>query len=431
MKRITFYIITGLLLLAPFIGGAASAAPVTINQTSVKVGLLTPQSGGLSAYSSGFENAAQLAIDQLNDDADFSDYSFTLSVYDSQTDPTGSLNAMTQAVSDGVHYMVGAAGSSNTLSAASVAVANQIPMISYASTSPQLTTFEDDGYLFRTPPSDALQGKVLADLAKEGGYSDMVIVTLDNSYGEGLANSTRDEFIALGGNVINIYPYAETATDFTTIVTQVQSDEPDIVIAVSYATDGALLFAEIATQELDVQVIGADGVADVGIFSEGSGVAAAMAGYVVTKPSAVDSAEATQFAADYAAAYPSASGDIYTGETYDAVMAGAYAVKEAGSTTGSAIRDALGTISFNGATGTISFDENGDSSAGYYLISEVQGSTMVAVAAWDAINGLVFSDDDFKGRWVASSGGDDAPFPFAFFFATLALGALVIRKKKY
>jgi ABC-type branched-subunit amino acid transport system substrate-binding protein len=393
--------------------------------------LLTPQSGGLSAYSSGFENAAQLAIDTLNDMSDFSDYAFTLSVYDSQTDPTGSLNAMTQAVADGVTFMVGAAGSGNTLSAATVAVENEIPMISYASTSPELTTFDDDGYLFRTPPSDALQGKVIADLADQGKFKTMVIVTLDNAYGEGLANATRDEFVALGGEVISIIKYAETSIDPASIVTQIQAADPDIVVAVSYATDGALLFKEMATQELDVQVIGADGVADVGIFDESTGVAEAMAGYVLTKPTSLDSAEATAFAAAYKAAYPSASGDIYTGETYDAVFAGAYAIKEAASTTGSAIRDALGTISFAGATGTISFDENGDSSAGFYAILEATGNLMPVVANWDPINGLVFVNNGFKDRWAPSSSDDGLPFPFfEFFLATIAITAVISRKRK-
>jgi ABC-type branched-subunit amino acid transport system substrate-binding protein len=421
-----------ILLLAPFIASNAVGS-LEVNQvTEVKVGLLTPQSGGLSAYTGGFERAAELAISELNDHADFADYSFTLSKYDTKTDPTGASEAMTAAATAGVHYVVGAAGSSNTLAAAAVAVANKIPMISYASTSPALTTFDDhavsgdEGYLWRTPPSDALQGQVIADLAKAGGFKNMVIVTLDNAYGSGLANATRDEFEAGtdAGEVLAIIAYPETTVDFSGIVTQISGEEPDIVVAISYGTDGAELFVEMDTQNLDVQVIGADGVADASIFGEKTGTQDAMQGFVLTKPSATQ-----EFLDKYKAEYPTATGDIYTGETYDAVYAGARAILAADSVAGEDIIAELANVSFEGAIGTVSFDENGDSNAGFYLISEVQDDKLVTVANWDTVNFLTLTDSDFESRWSGSD-ESDSPFPFFAFISAFAVVYAISRKRK-
>jgi ABC-type branched-subunit amino acid transport system substrate-binding protein len=385
----------GALMLAP------AAANSSLDQTvSVKVGLLTPVTGGLSAYSGGFERAAQLAVWDLNNDSAFDGYTFDLSVYDTQTSPEGSSAAMTAAVDAGVHYAVGAAGSSNTLAAMAVAVANKVPMISYASTSPLITTVDDhanetdEGYLWRTPPSDALQGKVLADLANSADASNMVIVALDNAYGSGLANSTKDNFELTAGNIATIVTYAETQTDFATTVQTVLAEEPDVVVAISYATDGSLFFVELDAQGYSGLVIGADGVADEGIFNESDGTAAAMEGFVLVKPSAVASNSSAAFAAAYAAAYPDASGDIYTAETYDAVMAGALAVLAGASTDGEDIIANLGDVSFDGATGPIGFDENGDSTAGFYQISAVASAEIKAVATWDS-NGLNWTDSTF------------------------------------
>ena len=169
MNKIYIICVGLLLALSPFVVGATQEAPspnIEPQATTVKVGLLSPITGGLSAYADGFENAAKLAIADLNARTDtMADWQFSLKVYDTKTDPTASSEAMTQAVTDGMAYVVGAAGSSNTLAAAAVAKTNKIPLISYASTSPELSSFEDDGYLWRTPPSDALQGQVIAALA--------------------------------------------------------------------------------------------------------------------------------------------------------------------------------------------------------------------------------------------------------------------------
>ena len=72
--------------------GALMLAPAAANSSldqdvTVKVGLLTPQTGGLSAYSGGFEKAAALAVSDLNNDSAFDGYTFELSVYDTATTP--------------------------------------------------------------------------------------------------------------------------------------------------------------------------------------------------------------------------------------------------------------------------------------------------------------------------------------------------------
>ncbi len=436
MKKIYVITIGLLLMLSPLIGGASQEATnpniKPTAATTVKVGLLSPITGGLSAYAAGFENAAKLAIADLNAAADtMADWQFTLKLYDTKTDPTASSEAMTQAVTDGMVYVVGAAGSSNTLAAAAVAVTNKIPLISYASTSPELTSFEDNGYLWRTPPSDALQGQVIADLAKKNFYSSMVIVTLDNAYGAGLAASIKTNMPP--NTVAKTISYAETQTDFSSIVEQIEAEFPDVVVAISYATDGSLLFREMHDQELIIPVIGADGVADVSIFDEAKGTQDAMQNYTVTKPSGVDSTEKTAFDAAYKAAYPSAKGDIYTLESYDAVMAGALAIFDADSTAGVDMIASLATISWNATSGPMGFDENGDSLAGFYLISEVRADKMASVATWTSTTGLVITDSGWKMLdHTGEAGSDDSPFPFyGFIIGIITVGLVTfIRKRK-
>ena len=85
---------------------------------------------------------------------------------------------------DQVHALVGAAASSSSLAVAeSVTIPKGVPQISYASTSPLLTILpadEGQDFLFRTVPSDALQGVVLAGVAVEQGYKNVAILYVNN-----------------------------------------------------------------------------------------------------------------------------------------------------------------------------------------------------------------------------------------------------------
>ena len=75
-------------------------------------------------------------------------------------------------------------------------------------------------------------------------------------------------------------------------------------------------------------------------------------------------------------------------------MAGALAVLAGASTDGEDIIANLGDVSFDGATGPLGFDENGDSTAGFYQISAVASAAIKAVATWDS-NGLNWTDSTF------------------------------------
>ena len=88
---------------------------------------------------------------------------------------------------DGIAAMVGGDCSGVTgATLQNVARPNGIVMISPSATSPALTTAEDDGLFFRTAPSDARQGEVVADILKERGVGSIAITYTNNDYGKGL-----------------------------------------------------------------------------------------------------------------------------------------------------------------------------------------------------------------------------------------------------
>ena len=102
---------------------------------------------------------------------------------------------------DGIKAIVGADCSGVTIATLqNVAMAKGMVMISPSATSPALSDMDDNGLFFRTAPSDAREGQVVAEMLKEQGYS-TVALTTNNDYGKGLADAIQTNFEAMGGSI--------------------------------------------------------------------------------------------------------------------------------------------------------------------------------------------------------------------------------------
>ena len=368
---------------------------------TVKIGLLTPQTGGLAAYSQGFEAAARVAITALN--AANSDITFELVVGDTQTDASAATSAASTLIAAGVVGIAGAASSASTLAAITPAKEAMVPMVSYASTSPAVTTADDGGYLWRVVPSDAQQGVAMSAKMVDDDVSGAVCVAhLDNAYGSGFEDAFSG---AYGDTDTSAFAYPEDETDFSSVVASISSNGCMTVLVISYATDGAALVKAIRADSSldDVSIYGGDGIADATFANEFTDESEAD-GIIVTRPRTVtDSAAAMAFDTAYMAAGGNTSG-IYTRETYDVIMVIGAAValaKAAGALSGETVNahlDDAGT-SFAGASGVITFDAAGDVGGNGYDIcdftysTDAQDTSFDCAQVWTAGTGVTGSDD--------------------------------------
>lgn len=388
---------TMLMLFASFSQIALSETELTtqpvesnVAANSVKIGLLSPQNGPIAVYADGFEDAAAVAIDELNA-MDPDNWEFELVVADSGCDGTQAATSAQSLIDAGVSGIAGAACSGATLGAIAVAKEATTPMVSYASTSPAVTTADDSGYLWRIVPSDALQALALADVAMDSDAMDVGVIYMTNDYGSGLADNFDaayngdDDLCAKIG-------YDQDATDFAATIESLSASDCDGVLLVSYATDGAALMEEMALQGVDMVTLGADGVADAAFFDAFSDPSAAD-DLIATKPAAAGDSQAS---ADFAAAYETAGGDaggIYTAETFDAVMVLGNAIMAADSAAGADVNAALPGVgtAYDGASGTHTFDENGDVGGSGYEICEFWDGDMECDYRWDMGEGKSYT----------------------------------------
>lgn len=353
---------------------------------AIQIGLLSPQTGPIAQYAPGFEDAGNVAIAELNATHE-GDFVFELIVIDSGCDGTQAATAAQTLIDSGVSVIVGAACSGATLGAIAVAAPAGVPMVSYASTSPAVTTADDNGHLFRIVPSDAQQAVALTKVAAAAGASNPAVLYMTNDYGAGLG----DNFAAnwSGSTVCTQVGYdpAEGSYDASALAQSVIDGGCDSVLLMSYATDGAAIMEALSAQGFTGQIIGADGMADAA-FTESFTDVTAVDGLIATRPRAGEASSAKErFESAYAAA-GGADGAIYTGETYDAIKIAAAAIVS--DPDGEDIVGALKAIGSNyvGASGTHTFDAAGDVLGTGYEVCQFDGTAFSCPRTWTADGGL-------------------------------------------
>ena len=120
-----------------------------------------------------------------------------------------------------------------------VAMANGIPMISPSATSPGFTTFDSGGLFYRTAPSDARQGQLLAEIVSGRGITTVAVTHTNNDYGAGLANAFVENFRALGGTVTTVIPHEEAKGDYSAEVASLQAAGGDALMVLGYVDGGS------------------------------------------------------------------------------------------------------------------------------------------------------------------------------------------------
>jgi len=158
----------------------------------VKVGIILGFTGPIESLTPDMAASAELALKEVSDSGAFLDGSTITPVRADSTcvDAAAASAAAERLItSDGVVAIMGADCSGVTGAVLSnVAVPNGVVMISPSATSPGLTTVEDNGLFFRTSPSDARQGEILAEVLEEKGISWVAVSYTNSDYGKGLAD---------------------------------------------------------------------------------------------------------------------------------------------------------------------------------------------------------------------------------------------------
>lgn len=121
-----------------------------------------------------------------------------------------------------------------------VAIPNGMVMISPSATSPGLTTVEDNDLFFRTAPSDAREGQVMAEILQERGVQSIALTYTNNDYGKGLADAIQSNFEAIGGEVTIVAAHEDGKADYSAEMGALASAGGDLLVVAGYLDQGGL-----------------------------------------------------------------------------------------------------------------------------------------------------------------------------------------------
>lgn len=214
--------------------GAASA-------DDVKVGILLGFTGPLESTVPDMAKGAETAIAEVNASGKFALGNIvTVNGDTTCVDATAATAAAERLVNaEGVKAIVGGDCSGVTGAVLqNVARPNGIGMVSPSATSPALSTAEDDGLFFRTAPSDARQGEIMADILSGKGIKSVAVSYTNNDYGKGLADSFAAAFGAKGGAVTISAPHEDGKADYSAEVASLASAGGEMLVVAGYVDQG-------------------------------------------------------------------------------------------------------------------------------------------------------------------------------------------------
>ena len=223
-------------------------------------------------------------------------------------------------------------------------------------------------YVFRTVPSDLLQGDFAAKRVSSDGLKKAATFYTNEPYGKGLSAAFEESFKKLGGEVVSSESVERGSTDLRTQVTKIKSANPEVVFIAMNSPDSAVkALQQLKELGVNAKLYGSEGLADQSLIDKAGSSAEGLVVNSVTPGN-------DDFAAKFKAEYKEDPG-AFAAQAYDAYKAVALAVEQ-GAKTGAQIKEKLNKLEFEGATGKIKFDEKGDV-PGNYVVYVVTGGKLV------------------------------------------------------
>ena len=208
---------------------------------NVKIGIILGFTGPIESLAPVMAKSAEMAINEVNKSGKFSHGKIDSVRGDSTCVDAAAAQAAAERLitSEKVNAIMGADCSGVTTAVLkNVAMPNGIVMISPSATSPALSTEPDNGLFFRTAPSDARQGEVIADLLMEKGYKTAALSHTNNDYGKGLAASIEKNFTSKGGKITITASHEDSKADYSAEVAALAQAGGDILIVAGYLDQG-------------------------------------------------------------------------------------------------------------------------------------------------------------------------------------------------
>ena len=363
-------------------GGAMMGGSLT-----TRIGTLMDATGDLATFGPPIQKAVDLAVQLVNDAGGVNGVELEVVHRDSGTSEQIATDAASALVNiDGVGGIVGSLSSGVTLAVAqSQTIPGGVVLISPASTSPALSTLNDNDLLYRTTVSDALQGVVLAQLAHQLEYGNVATLYINNPYGEGLTRNFADKMQELGRNVSQQVAIEGGQPSYLSELRRAASSGAEVLLAIAYPETAGVFLREASESGLFSKFLFVDGTKNQDMFND-LGLDVFNGSYGTAPGAPAGNPNTATFRELYAARTDGNPEALFISEGFDAAVLLALAIEKADAADGASIKAALrdvanppGTqvgpgdiaralqlirdgqdVDYEGAAGSQNFDAQGD-----------------------------------------------------------------------
>lgn len=345
----------------------------------IKIGQVSPLTGPQAHIGKDNDNAARLAVDEINAAGlmlDGKPVKIELLSEDDQADPKTATTVAQLLVDKGVVGVIGHLNSGATIPASKVYLDNGIPQISPSATAVKYTA---QGFktAFRVMTNDEQQGKVLGNYAvTKLGAKKIAIIDDRTAYGQGLADEVEKAAKAAGGEIVAREYTSDKATDFMAILTSIKSKAPDLVFFGGMDPQGGPMARQMKQLGLKAQFLGGDGLQTPQFIklagADSEGTLATIPGMPI---------DSMPKGPDFKSRFNAKYGEIqlYAPYAYDAVYVMVEAMKRANSADPTKYLPEIAKTDYQGVTTHIKFDAKGDLTGGAVTVYKIVDGVWKAV----------------------------------------------------
>ncbi|TDR31055.1 branched-chain amino acid ABC transporter substrate-binding protein [Hydromonas duriensis] len=376
---------------------ANAQSSVALNKSViVKIGSAAPKSGEISHLGIDNENGVRLAIDEINARGDLkiggNRIHLVMVGKDDAADPEHAVLIAQKLVDSGVVGVVGHLNSGVSIPANSVYAEAGIVQVSPSSTNPDYTlkskkTVDGNVSAYRVVANDAQQAPALAKYLKSIGGKSVVILGDGTQYGEGFANGFEESAQQQGMNVIAQESVTDKTEDFRGLLTKIKAMNPDYIVWGGMDNQAALLAKQMKQLGMTTSLASGDGACTEKFIELAGKSSEGMICTYAGEPLMAFNERGLRFIQKYEKRFSGLRVQIYAPYAYDATYAIVQAMQLADSIDKKAILEAMPRVDFEGVTGRIRFDANGDTKNGGITINQVRNKKL------DYVKSVYLNDD--------------------------------------
>ena len=362
MKKVVCMVLAAVMLMACLAGCGSTPAstPEDSDSAAFKIGGTAPLTGGAAIYGNAVKNAAQIAVDEINEAGGVNGCKFVLQTEDSQGDPDSAVSAFGKLMDDGMNVSLGCVLSGEAQSVITAAKNDDLLIVTCTSSAKKCIDGNDKA--FRVCFNDPAQGTASANYIADNNLGKKIAVFYqsDIDYSAGLYETFTQQAAARGLEIVAQQSFTDgTKTDFSTQINAIRNSGCDLVFIPIYAAEASVFLTQAKGKLDGMTIFGCDGLD--GLQTKVSDTSM-LKGTMMLTPFAVDAPDAkTQSFVEKFTKVHGSKPDQFAADAYDAVYAVKAAMESCGKTPAdadftTAMVDTMYKVTVDGLTGTMKWD---------------------------------------------------------------------------